>query len=171
MLAHMPGSATARWACLDRSTSGVRCGLSPAGPDWDSANSDTRMCDRANSLAGRLDQAWNRPPDGHRNRCCQLPVRFQLSRCYFPPGLPVTSRSRETQRREWMDFPPSNSAVFPILLWTGKRGETSKLPRFTKYDREPNGMKLGGSHDVHRAVWGLVSSRISCISSRHASPV
>ena len=30
----------------------------------------------------------HRPPYGHRNRCCQLPVRFQLSRCYFPPGLP-----------------------------------------------------------------------------------
>jgi hypothetical protein len=36
----------------------------------------------------------------------------------------------------------SNGAVFPPFLWTGKRCETSKLPRFTKSGQEPNGIKL-----------------------------
>jgi hypothetical protein len=29
------------------------------------------------------------------------------------------------------------------LLWTGKRGKTSKRPRFTKTGQEPNGINLG----------------------------
>jgi hypothetical protein len=31
----------------------------------------------------------------------------------------------------------SNGAVFPPFLWTGKRCETSKLPRFIKIGQEP----------------------------------
>jgi hypothetical protein len=31
----------------------------------------------------------------------------------------------------------SNGAVFPPFLWTGKRGETSKLPRFIKIVQVP----------------------------------
>jgi len=40
---------------------------------------------------------------------------------------------------------PSDGAVFLTLLRTGKRGETSKGPRFTKYAQEPNGMKLSSN--------------------------
>jgi hypothetical protein len=38
-----------------------------------------------------------------------------------------------------------NGAVFSTLLWTGKRYETSKLPCFTKYGQEPNGIKLSSN--------------------------
>jgi hypothetical protein len=42
-------------------------------------------------------------------------------------------------------LPLSNDAVFPLLLWTGTRGKTSKLPRITKCGQEPNGMKLSSN--------------------------
>src|SRR6266540_5302611 len=51
--------------------------------------------------------------------------------------LLVKSRARERQRGEWRNFSLSNGAVFPTFLWTGKRFETSKLPRFTKSGQEP----------------------------------
>jgi hypothetical protein len=54
----------------------------------DSQDVDTRMYGRGDPLAGTLDDPWHRPPLAERDRCCQLPVRFQLANRYFPPGLP-----------------------------------------------------------------------------------
>jgi hypothetical protein len=50
--------------------------------------------------------------------------------------------SAETSTREMKRPPLSNDAVFPPLLWTGKKCKTSKSPRFTKTGQEPNGIKL-----------------------------
>jgi hypothetical protein len=88
-LAHTPGRATARGACPGRSTRGGRGGVSPAGPDGGSSDGDTRLGSRDDPLAGTVEQAWTRPPDGHRDRCCPLPVSFQRSRRYFPPRPPI----------------------------------------------------------------------------------
>jgi hypothetical protein len=45
--------------------------------------------------------------------------------------------STGTLTREMEEFSLSNGAVFPTFLGTGKRGETSKPPRFTKSGQEP----------------------------------
>jgi hypothetical protein len=54
--------------------------------------------------------------------------------------------STGTSTRGMEELSLSNGAVFPTFLWTGKRFETSKLPRFTKSGQEPNGIKLVESH-------------------------
>jgi hypothetical protein len=42
-----------------------------------------------------------------------------------------------TSTREMEKLSPSDGAVFPTLLRTGKRGETFNPPRFTKIGQEP----------------------------------
>jgi hypothetical protein len=46
--------------------------------------------------------------------------------------------SMSTAMWEIEKLPLRNDAVFPLLLWTGKRCKTSKPPRITKCGQEPN---------------------------------
>jgi hypothetical protein len=46
--------------------------------------------------------------------------------------------STGTSTRKMERFPLGNRTVFLTLSWTGKRGKTSKPPRFTKYSQEPH---------------------------------